>query len=57
MHQANEKNAAKENLPAPKTRGSAVCNRNDITGKEEPQKKTVNETARIGIIFMIDFLI
>ena len=50
-------NAAKENLPAPNTRGLAVSNKYDITGKEEPQKKTVEKTAKMGVIFFITFLI
>ena len=57
MHHNKEKNAARENLPAPKTRGEEVSNKNDITGKEEPQKKTVEKTAKMGVIFFITLLI
>ena len=56
-HTDKEKKAARENLPAPKTRGEEVSNKNDITGKEEPQKKTVDKTAKIGKILSINFLI
>ena len=44
-HHINDNNAAKENLPAPNTKGLAVSNKYDITGQEEPQKKTVEKTA------------
>jgi|TARA_B110000914_G_scaffold175399_1_gene156659 hypothetical protein len=37
--------------------GVTVSRRNDITGKDEPQKKTVDRTARTGIKFFIRFLI
>ena len=47
-------NAASENLPAPKIRGVEVSKINDITGKEEPQKKIVEKIAKIGAIFFID---
>ncbi len=46
-------NAAKENLPAPKIRGVEVSKINDITGKEEPQKKIVEKIAKIGAVFFI----
>ena len=47
-------NAARENLPAPKIRGVEVSKINDITGKEEPQKKIVEKIAKIGAVFFID---
>ena len=40
-------NAARENLPAPKISGVEVSKINDITGKEEPQKKIVEKIAKI----------
>ena len=53
MHHNNEMSAAKENLPAPKISGVEVSNINDITGKEEPQKKIVEKIAKIGAVFFI----
>ena len=47
-------NAARENLPAPKITGVEVSKINDITGKEEPQKKIVENIAKIGAVFFID---
>ena len=46
-------NAARENLPAPKISGVEVSKINDITGKEEPQKKIVEKIAKIGAMFFI----
>jgi len=46
--------AAKENLPAPNISGVDVSNINDITGKEEPQKKIVEKIANVGAAFFID---
>ena len=46
-------NAANENLPAPKINGVEVSSINDITGKEEPQKKTVEKIANIGAVVFI----
>ena len=47
-------NAARENLPAPRISGEEVSKINDITGKEEPQKKIVEKIAKIGAVFFID---
>ena len=47
-------NAARENLPTPKISGVEVSKINDITGKEEPQKKIVEKIAKIGAVFFID---
>ena len=46
-------NAANENLPAPKIKGVEVSSINDITGKEEPQKKIVEKIAKIGAVVFI----
>ena len=46
-------NAANENLPVPKIIGVEVSRINDITGKEEPQKKIVEKIAKIGAMFFI----
>ena len=46
-------NAANENLPAPKINGVEVSSINDITGKEEPQKKIVAKIAKIGAVIFI----
>ena len=53
MHQITEKKAAKENLPAAKMKGFEVSKRNDIAGNEDPQKKTVQNIAKIGTVFFI----
>ena len=45
--------AVRENLPAPKISGVEVSKINDITGKEEPQKKIVEKIAKIGAVFFI----
>ena len=47
-------NAASENLPAPKISGVEVSSINDMTGKEEPQKKIVEKIAKIGAVCFID---
>ena len=47
-------NAANENLPAAKINGVEVSSINDMTGKEEPQKKIVEKIANIGAVFFID---
>ncbi len=54
MHQITARKAAKENLPAAKMKGFEVSKRNDIAGNEDPQKKTVDNIARIGTIFFIN---
>ena len=46
-------NAANENLPALKINGVEVSSINDITGKEEPQKKIVEKIAKIGAVVFI----
>ena len=46
-------NAANENLPALKINGVQVSSINDITGKEEPQKKIVEKIAKIGDMLFI----
>ena len=55
MHQITARKAAKENLPAAKMRGLDVSKRNDIAGNEDPQKKTVENIAKIGTIFFINY--
>ena len=52
MHQITARKAAKENLPAAKIKGFEVSKRNDIAGNEDPQKKTVENIANIGTIFI-----
>ena len=54
MHQITARKAAKQNLPAAKTKGFEVSKRNDIAGNEDPQKKTVQNIANIGTIFFIN---
>ena len=55
MHQITARKAAKENLPAAKMKGFDVSKRNDIAGNEDPQKKTVENIAKIGTIFFINY--
>lgn len=57
MHQITARKAAKENLPAAKMKGLDVSKRNDIAGNEDPQKKTVEDIAKIGTIFFIIYTI
>ena len=57
MHQMMERKAAKQNLPAAKMKGFEVSKRNDIAGKEDPQKKIVENIANIGKKFFINFKI
>ena len=52
-----ESKAARENLPEAKIRGFEVSKRNDIAGNEDPQKKTVENTANIGTIFFINTIL
>ena len=54
MHQIIARKAAKENLPVAKMKGFEVSKRNDIAGNEDPQKKTVEDIAKIGTIFFIN---
>jgi hypothetical protein len=55
MHQITARKAANENLPAAKMKGFDVSKRNDIDGNEDPQKKTVENIAKIGTIFFISY--
>ena len=57
MHQITEKRAGRENLPAAKMIGFEVSKRNDIAGNEDPQKKTVENIAKIETIFFINYTI
>tara|TARA_B100000963_G_scaffold12405_1_gene9599 strand:- start:547 stop:747 length:201 start_codon:yes stop_codon:yes gene_type:complete len=57
MHQIIERKAASENLPTAKIKGFEVSKRNDIAGNEDPQKKTVENIAKIGTIFFINYTI